>query len=66
MEVYKIAVNKGNNKDKVINVQIARVIKYPVSITMLLLVQKTVPSLLFFLLFFKLVFEFEKSIMQPY
>ncbi|WP_334782092.1 hypothetical protein [Nostoc sp.] len=31
MEANKPAVNKGNNKDKVINVQIGRVIKYAVS-----------------------------------
>ncbi|MEH2252367.1 hypothetical protein [Nostoc sp.] len=36
MEVNKLAVNKGNNKDKVINVKIGRVIKYAVSSTMLL------------------------------
>ncbi|MEH2223503.1 MAG: hypothetical protein V7L03_10290 [Nostoc sp.] len=36
MEANKLALNKGNNKDKIINVQIGRVIKYPVSSTMLL------------------------------
>lgn len=36
MEADKLVVNKGNNKDKVINVQIGRVIKYPASSTMLL------------------------------
>lgn len=34
MEVPKLALNKGN-KNKIINVQIGRVIKYPVSSTML-------------------------------
>ncbi|MBN3873163.1 MAG: hypothetical protein HWQ23_23695 [Nostoc sp. JL33] len=65
MEADKLVVNKGNNKDKVINVQIGRVIKYPASSTMLLQLQK-IPHLLFFWRIFKLVFEFEKSIMQPY
>ena len=36
MEANKLALNKGNNKDKIINVQIGRVIKYPVSSRMLL------------------------------
>jgi hypothetical protein len=35
MEANKPAVNMGNNKDKIINVQIGRVIKYPVSSTIL-------------------------------
>lgn len=65
MEANKLVVNKGNNKDKVINVQIGRVIKYPASSTMLLQLQKIL-HLLFFWRLFKLVFEFEKSIMQPY
>lgn len=65
MEANKLAVNKGNNKDKVVNVQIGKIIKYPVSSTMLVGVQKTLPILLFWRVF-KLVFEFEKSIMQPY
>jgi hypothetical protein len=30
MEAKKLAVNRGNNRDKVIDVQIDRVIKYPV------------------------------------
>jgi hypothetical protein len=30
MEAKKLAINKGNNRDKVIDVQIDRVIKYPV------------------------------------
>ncbi len=65
MEANKLAVNKGNNKDKVVNVQIGKIIKYPVSSTTLVGVQKTLPILLFWRVF-KLVFEFEKSIMQPY
>lgn len=36
MEAEKLAVNKGNNKEKAINVQIGRAIKYPVSSIMLL------------------------------
>ena len=40
MEADKLAVNKGNNKDKIINVQIGRTIKYPLSSTMLVGVQK--------------------------
>ncbi|MDZ8222375.1 MULTISPECIES: hypothetical protein [unclassified Nostoc] len=66
MEADKLAVNKGNNKDKVINVQIGRTIKYPLSSTMLVGVQKFMHILLFLLQFFKLVFESEKSMMQPY
>lgn len=66
MKANKLALNKGNNKDKVINVKIGRVIKYPVSRKILLGVQKTVPILLFFSRVFKLVVEFDKSIMQPY
>lgn len=66
MTANKLAVNKGNNKDKVISVQIGRIIKYPVSKITLLLVQKTAPIFLFFGQVFKLVLEFEKSIMQPY
>lgn len=65
VEAKKLAVNKGNNKDKAINVKMGRAIKYPVISIILVLVQKTVPSLLFFWLVFKLVGEFEKSIMQP-
>jgi hypothetical protein len=66
MEANKLAVNNGNNKDKVVNVQIGKIIKYPVSIRTLVGVQKTLPILLFWRVF-KLVFEFvEKSIMQPY
>jgi hypothetical protein len=36
MDVNKLAVNKENIEDKVINVQIGRVIKYPMSNTVLL------------------------------
>ncbi len=66
MEADKLAVNKGNNKEKIINVQFGRTIKYPLSSTMLVGVKKFLHILLFLLLFFKLVFESEKSIMQPY
>ncbi|WP_375495852.1 hypothetical protein [uncultured Nostoc sp.] len=45
VKANKLAVNKGNNKDKVINVQIVRIIKYPVSSTELLLFPKTAPIL---------------------
>ncbi|ODG96425.1 hypothetical protein HUN01_29605 [Nostoc edaphicum CCNP1411] len=36
MGANKLAVNKGNNKDRIINVQIGKVIKYAVSRKMLL------------------------------
>ena len=66
MEADKLAVNKGNKKDKIINVQIGRTIKRPVSSKILVGIQKVMHILLFILRFFKLVLEFDKSIMQPY
>lgn len=66
MEANKLAVSKVNKKHKIITVQIVKVIKYPPSSRMLLFFQKNVPFLLFFWRVFELVFEFDKSIMQPY
>lgn len=40
MEANKLAVNKGNKSDKIINAQIGRTIKCPLSSTILVGVQK--------------------------
>ncbi|WP_229457526.1 hypothetical protein [Nostoc sp. CHAB 5715] len=40
MEADKLAVNKGNNSDKIINVQVGRTIKCPLISTILVGVQK--------------------------
>ncbi|MHC5752612.1 MAG: hypothetical protein ACYTXF_18685 [Nostoc sp.] len=36
MEANKLALNKGNNEEKVINIQIGKMVEYPTSRTMLL------------------------------
>ncbi len=61
MEVNKLAVNKGNIEDKVINVQIGRVIKYPMSSTVLVRFQN-LSSLS--RLFFELGLKLKKNIVD--